>query len=81
VNPCHNHTTSAAWPRVQHIVKRPRGVAGGTNSTPTTLVVVNALNSTQKTEWVITLRDGGGVARQHNVTVTLGPHVVHFETL
>ena len=38
INPCHNHTTSKPWPRVQHIVKRPRGVASGTNTTPTTLV-------------------------------------------
>ena len=78
VSPCHNHTTSGPWPRVQHIVKRPRGVASGTNTTPTTLVVVNAMNETNKTQWFIDL--GGGVASQ-NVTVAVGAHAVVFHPL
>jgi ABC-type tungstate transport system permease subunit len=56
---------------------RPRGVETGTNSTPTTLVIVNAMNSTQKTEWAIDLGDGVS----HNLTVALGPHTVHFAPL
>jgi hypothetical protein len=76
VNPCHNHTHSTAWPRVQHVVKRPRGVATGSNSTPTTLVIVNAMNSTMKTGWSI---DVGGA--RHNLTIALGPHTVHFAPL
>ena len=69
-------TNTTAWPNVQSIVKRPRGVAKGTNTTATTLVVVNAMNATLTTVLAVEV-DGVHT----DVRATLPPHVVHFAPL
>ena len=69
------HSSTPAWPRVQYIVKRPRGTANGTNTTPTTVIVVNAMNATQQV--VLTLSAAGGGSTR-NVTLKLPPHMVEF---
>lgn len=68
-------TYRPAWPHVQHIVKEPRGVPSGTNSTPTTLVAVNAVNTTQECVFGVLGADGTTVT---NISITVGPQGVQF---
>ena len=61
---------------MQSIVKRPRGVANGTNATPTTLVVVNAMNTSL---YAVLTVEVDGV--RTDAALHLGPHMVHFTPL
>ena len=70
------NVNSTAWPKVQSIVKRPRGVTKGTNTTATTVIVVNAMNTTLKTALAVEV-DGVHTT----IIVRLLPHMVHFTPL